>query len=75
MRAEYKFDYSKSKPNRFARHLRGDTVAVVLDPEVASVFDSSESVNSILRPVARAVRRGEVARRSSISKTKRPKSG
>jgi len=51
MRREYRFDYSKSRPNRFAPLMKGKTVAIVLDPDVAAVFQSSESVNSLLRSV------------------------
>jgi hypothetical protein len=35
--------------------MEGGTVAVVLDPDVASVFGSSESVNSLLRSVINAL--------------------
>jgi hypothetical protein len=35
--------------------MRGKTVAVVLDADVASVFQSSESVNSLLRSVISAL--------------------
>jgi hypothetical protein len=31
--------------------MRSGTLAVVLDPDVASVFNSSESVNALLRSV------------------------
>ena len=55
MRAEYAFDYSRAKPNRFAAHLGGNAVAVVLDPDVASVFDSSTKVNALLRSVISAL--------------------
>jgi len=55
MRAEYRFDYSKSKPNRFADDFRKGAVAVVLDPDVAAVFSSSESVNTLLRSVIEAL--------------------
>ena len=51
MRREYRFNYRKSRPNRFAPLMKGGTVAVVLDPDVASVFRSPESVNSLLRSV------------------------
>ncbi len=51
MRREYRFDYRKARPNRFARLMRDRRVAVVLDPDVASVFRSSESVNTLLRSV------------------------
>ena len=55
MRREYRFDYRKSRPNRFAPLMKGRTVAIVLDPDVASVFRSSESVNSLLRSVIKAL--------------------
>ncbi len=48
LRTEYQFDYSKSKPNRFAAKLKG-TTAVVLQPDVAKVFHSAEAVNDLLR--------------------------
>ena len=51
MKAQYRFDYSKAKPNRFAAKMSGRTVAVILDPDVASVFRSSEVVNAFLRSV------------------------
>ena len=55
MRREYGFDYRKSRPIRFATLMKQGTVAVVLDPDVASVFQSPESVNSLLRSVITAL--------------------
>lgn len=55
MRREYVLDYAKSRPNRFASQMKGGAVAVVLDPDVASVFRSPESVNSLLRSVINAL--------------------
>jgi hypothetical protein len=55
LRPEYRFDYSKAKPNRFADRLSPDVVGVFLDPDVAAVFRSSEAVNSLLRSVIAAV--------------------
>ena len=49
LRTEYTFDYSRSRPNRFASRMAEHAVAVVLEPDVAHVFDSSESVNRLLR--------------------------
>ena len=48
LRDEYDFDYSKSRPNRFAAKLKG-TTAVILQPDVAKVFQSAEVVNDLLR--------------------------
>ncbi len=55
MRREYRFDYRKSRPNRFAPLMKGGTIAIVLDPDVASVFRSPELVNSLLRSVILAL--------------------
>lgn len=55
MRREYHFDYRQARPNRFAPLMEGRTTAVVLDPDVASVFQSSETVNSFLRSVIKAL--------------------
>jgi len=55
IRPEYHFDYRKSRPNRFAALIKGSTVAVVLDPDVAAVFRTSEAVNSLLRSVILAL--------------------
>jgi hypothetical protein len=63
MPAEYDLDWSKAKPNPYAARLK-DTVAVVLAPDVAEVFPTSESVNTFLRSVITAVPRP--ARRSTV---------
>ena len=55
LRDEYCLDYAQSRPNRFASRMSGTTVAVVLDPDVAAVFDTSESVNRLLRSVISAL--------------------
>jgi hypothetical protein len=49
MRSEYTFDYLRAKPNRFAEHLTDETLTVVLDPDVAAVFQTSDAVNRVLR--------------------------
>ena len=55
MRPEYRFDYARARPNRFASRMEGKVVAVVLEPDVAEVFATSESVNQLLRSVISAV--------------------
>jgi hypothetical protein len=57
LQAEYRFDYAKSKPNRFAARIQPGAVAVLLDPDVARVFKSAETVNGVLRAVAAAMPR------------------
>ena len=55
LRSEYAFDYRKARPNRFASGMSEGTVAVVLEPDVAEVFDTSTSVNQLLRSVIAAL--------------------
>jgi hypothetical protein len=48
---EYRFDYSKAKLNRFAAEMPAETIAVVLEPDIAAVFRSAKTVNAALRSV------------------------
>ena len=57
LRREYGFDYSKARPNRFANRARAKSVVVLLAPDVAKVFKTSESVNDALRAIMKAVPR------------------
>ena len=56
LRKEYRFDYRRAKPNRFAQEMSGGAVAVVLEPDVAAIFKSSQAVNTLLRSVIAAMR-------------------
>ncbi len=51
---EYDFDYSKAKPNRFAERFK-DVTLVALDPDVATVFETSEAVNDVLRALIKTM--------------------
>ena len=53
--AAYKFDYKKAKPNRFANRMKDSPLVVVLDPDVAKVFTSTEEVNKALRAIISAI--------------------
>lgn len=53
MKSEYRFDYSKARPNRFAEEYNQMQRTVVLDSDVANDFPSSEAVNEALRFLAR----------------------
>jgi hypothetical protein len=55
MPAEYKFDYKKAKPNRFADRMKDGPLVVVVDPDVAKVFTSAEQVNKALRALISAM--------------------
>jgi len=57
MRAEY--DFSKGVRGKYAKRYASGTNVVVLDPDVAKVFDSSEAVNTALRSLA------DIAKRST----------
>ena len=54
LRPEYELDFSRSRSNRFASELSATVVAVTLEPDVAAVFGTSESVNRALRSVLSA---------------------
>jgi hypothetical protein len=47
MRAEY--DFSKAVRGKYASRMGRTTTLVILEPDVAAVFGTSESVNSALR--------------------------
>ena len=51
LRTGYRLEYRESRGNRFASQMRDGSIAVVLEPDVASVFRSSEDVNALLRSV------------------------
>lgn len=55
MAAEYHFDYSKARPNRFVDRMTENPLVVVLEPDVAEVFTTSEAVNKALRALIDAV--------------------
>ena len=59
LRTEYRLDYGKARPNRFVSKKAAKVVAVVLEPDVSQVFDSSDSVNQLLRSVISALPRRE----------------
>jgi hypothetical protein len=61
---EYRFDYTKSRPNRFATQLRRGTVVVVLDADVAKVFRDAKQVNALLRATIVAVEKPRSKRAS-----------
>jgi hypothetical protein len=62
---EYRFDYSKANPNRFAGSERGKGVVVLLAPDVAKVFKDGASVNEALRAIMKLVPRRRTAHSSN----------
>ena len=55
MASEYRFDYKKAKPNRFAEKMKDSPIIVVLDADVAKMFTSTEEVNKALRAIISAM--------------------
>lgn len=49
---EYDFDYSNTRPNRFAGQVDfKEQLVVVLDPDIAQVFTTPEAEKAVLRPL------------------------
>jgi hypothetical protein len=44
-----KYDFSKAEVGKYAKRCAEGTNIIVLDPDVAAVFKTAESVNRILR--------------------------
>jgi len=55
MASEYRFDYKKAKPNRFVTRMKDEPLIVMIEPDVAKVFTSSEDVNKALRALLSAI--------------------
>lgn len=66
LQPEYRFDYTKAKPNRFAKAAQPGSMAVVLDPDVAMVFKDAESVNAVLRALLTTMPAQRVAARRIV---------
>jgi hypothetical protein len=58
MTSEYRFDYSKAKPNRFVDRMKDGPLVAVIDPDVAKVFTTTEQVNNALRALISAMPKG-----------------
>lgn len=72
LRPHYDFDYSKMKPNRFANEPKiYKNVFVSLDEDVSEVFQTSESVNAVLRSAIKAMRTAAPKRAKTAANTVR----
>jgi hypothetical protein len=67
LRPHYDFDYSTAKPNRFVSRFGEGAVAVVLEPDVANVFRSSDVVNNFLRSAISAMPHAATGRKKRAS--------
>ena len=55
LQPEYRFDYRKAKPNRFVARMKNEPLIVLIEPDIAKVFTSSEQVNKALRALSSAI--------------------
>jgi hypothetical protein len=75
LRPHYDFDFTKMKPNRFAGmdlKFKGRS-PILLDADVAEVFDSPEAVNTVLRSTIKAMRTAEVRAAATVPKATSPR--
>jgi len=74
LRPEYRFDYRKARPNRFADEASHECIVVELEPDVSKVFSDSESVNRALRALISAMpAKTAPAHRGAAGKTSKPR--
>ena len=53
---ELYFDYSKARPNRFVeRYRESNPLVVIIEPDIAEFFTTSEEVNKVLRAIIEAM--------------------
>lgn len=55
MKSEYVLDYQKAKTNRFASQMDSTRTVVVLDPELSTVFPTSDAVNKVLKALVKTM--------------------
>ena len=63
MRSEYRFDYTKARPNRFAGRVDQDQLVVILDRDISQVFTTPESVKTVLRALITSMPKIKVRKR------------
>jgi hypothetical protein len=55
MQPEYRFNYKKARPNRFAGRIDRNRLVVIIDKDISKIFSTPESVNSALRALITAM--------------------
>lgn len=73
MRPEYRFDRREARPNRFANRTRERVLVVMIDPDVAQVFTTPESVNGVLRAVVEAIPKSTKSKAAQAQRTRKGK--
>ena len=61
------YDFSRSRPNKYAARYAKGTLVVTLDPDVAAVFSGARQANEALRALAGLIRTYKVRRPSRRS--------
>jgi hypothetical protein len=51
------YDFSRARPNKYAARYASGSVVVVLEPDVAAAFPSSDKANEALRALAGIIQR------------------
>ena len=65
------YDFSRSRPNKYASRFQAGSAVVVLDPDIAAIFPSAAEVNEALRALAGVIRRNR-SKRTPASRNVRP---
>ncbi len=65
------FDFSEGVRGKYYKRYKAGSNIVVLDPEIASVFDTSEAVNEALRTIIRATKHNKSPERTRKARRSR----
>jgi len=61
------YDFSRSRPNKYASRYAKGSIVVTLDPDVAAVFPGAREANDALRALAGVIRSHKTRRPSRRS--------
>lgn len=59
------YDFSRSRPNKYASRYAAGSIVVVLEPDVAKVFPSARETNAALRALAGIIQKHRPRRTTS----------
>jgi hypothetical protein len=66
------YDFSRARPNKYARRYKEGTSVVALDPDVAAVFQNPGEVNEALRALAHIIHNHRGRRKASRRNSTHP---
>lgn len=61
------YDFSRSRPNKYASRYTKSAIVVTLDPDVAAIFPGAREANEALRALATVIRNHKTRRTSRRS--------